>query len=264
MLKKIIFNIILLSSYLNVTTANAQSISPKQINSSTSSQKITIDISKPISISSPTQPITVNLPNPIKVNLPNQSTNSTLKDLIGVIIPLIGISSLTWGIISYNQQNKWKKLEFIAGKFKEFEDNPKIKNALLMLDWPSRIIKFDELKNENNKEGYLEFDIKLLEESFQLPSGKWSDENIVIRDCFDELLTALDRFNLYVETKLITKEDLKLYLIYWLQLINNFEGHPNTKSDLFYINLWENFIHRYSYKTTELLEKYKMVPKYKK
>jgi hypothetical protein len=38
-----------------------------------------------------------------------------------------------------------------------------------------------------------------------------------MRDAYDRLLDGLERFSSYLETRLVTKEDLKPYLGYWIK-----------------------------------------------
>lgn len=254
MLKKFAIGIIFQAFSLSFNGANAQSITPAPQKQASPSQKVIVDISKPISFSS-NQPININLPNPVIVNSPAKDNwIRILKEFSSALSPLVGLFALTFGVYSYNKQNRWKRLEFLVQEYKLFEENPKIRNVFWMLDWSERHLYFEELADENKTRN---FNLEILESSFDARAiGQYSDTEVAIRDCFDEFFTKLDRLNTYMDIKVIEAEDLKPYLEYWLKIIANTKDAKNHKSLNFYEGLWSNFINRYGFKTEEILKKF--------
>jgi hypothetical protein len=235
--------------------ANAQSIPQKQTNSTAPlPRKTTVDIPKPITINYPTQPVKINLDNPITINAPsNNNWLTNAKDIATLLTSLFGFGTLCFGLWSYNNQNKWKRLEFLAQKYKEFEEDPKINNVLWMLDWEKKELPFRELGS--NDAISLEYNTETLVQAFENKESYTGNE-ANIRECFDEFLRNLDRFNLYINAGVVNAKDLEPYLEYWLKIIANTQDAKNHKTLDFYKNLWYNFIYKYGFKTEEILKKF--------
>jgi hypothetical protein len=175
----------------------------------------------------------------------------TLAQLVVSFFGFIGaISAFGFAIFQYRKSAKWKKLEFIANEVKEFESDPVIRNALLMIDWGERKINLDPvsgveesdlitveredqwkallphpLKNRKNYPNYqsTKFGGGGLENSRAVKEGKnaprFRPEEAKIRDTYDVFLTRLDRFYTFIDAKLIDAEDLHPFIKYWLDAI---------------------------------------------
>ncbi|WP_013334593.1 hypothetical protein [Gloeothece verrucosa] len=191
-----------------------------------------------------------------KLALENTSSiTKSIKDWVDILVPVIGgiggVIALLKGVEEYKREQRWKRLEFVANVFKEFESKAEVKNVFWMLDWNGAYLNFEGI------EGTVCADEPLLQKSFSKKTSFEKDE-AAIRNAFDVFLTGLDQFNTYIKTGLIANEDFKPYLKYWLKILTNSSEikNENRKSLLFYQNLWNNFIDKYEYSTRELLGRY--------
>jgi len=71
---------------------------------------------------------------------------------------------------------------------------------------------------------------------------------VAIRDNFDCFLSYFERFEHFIEAGLITPEELKPYLRYWIETISD-----NIEDDV--RNFINHYIERYNYKGTQNLFK---------
>ncbi|HEY6331626.1 MAG TPA: hypothetical protein VI756_20035 [Blastocatellia bacterium] len=64
---------------------------------------------------------------------------------LAVSIPGFGgaIMALLFGLLQYRKSERWKRAEFVAKEIKEFESDPLVQNAMLMIDWGVRRINVD-------------------------------------------------------------------------------------------------------------------------
>jgi hypothetical protein len=121
-------------------------------------------------------------------------------------------------------------------------------NALYMLDWDSRPLPLqpDDPPSPDNRFSYTTAHLRtaLVSRSTarkDLESGKsierpFTKEEVAIRDAFDLLLGRLGRFEAFIDAGLITFEELKPYLVYWMELIGN-EKLRRKPTDVIY-TLW--------------------------
>ncbi|MFN0139533.1 MAG: hypothetical protein ACKVQW_05550 [Pyrinomonadaceae bacterium] len=184
----------------------------------------------------------------------------TLAQLVVSFFGFIGaISAVGLAIFQYRKSAKWKRMEFIANEVKEFESDPVVQNALLMIDWGTRKI------NLNNVSDPEESDYTLIEREDQwkalLPhplkdrtknpqyespkfvlkdSGKqesdsankvrFAVEEAKIRDTYDVFLTRLDRFFTFIDADLIDSAELRPFINYWIDAITeNAEPEKDAK-----------------------------------
>src|SRR5947209_6418591 len=65
----------------------------------------------------------------------------TLAQLVVSILGFGGaIAAFIFAFIQYRRSEQWRRTEFIAKEIKEFESDPVVQNALLMIDWGTRRI----------------------------------------------------------------------------------------------------------------------------
>lgn len=160
---------------------------------------------------------------------------SETTEIIDLVFKGIGLcgSALVAGLAirTYLRNDEWKRAEFLAGKMKEFMDSTQVRNALVMIDWSARKIPLfgqspDEhvlvtrgmstkalhphtIDGENAKvEG------TFIDGAFV---RSYTPEEAAIRDCFDAFLDGLERINAYREAQLVTVEQLKPHLEYWIR-----------------------------------------------
>jgi hypothetical protein len=215
----------------------------------------------------PTKPqyVEIDTPKPIVIKTLKDDEKETFwpksaKEWFDILTPVAAIFAFGWGIYAYQNDQRQKRFDFINNKIKEVESDSTTINTLLMLTWGS--IEFTLKSPSGDK--IVKSNIDILEEAFSDPSqfrsdGGYNEYHIAVRYCFSEFLEDLDRFNAYIDLKLISKKDLiKLFprLKDWLLILSNHDGASNYKTKYFYNKLWHNFIKKYNYQTGDLMKKY--------
>ena len=180
----------------------------------------------------------------------NPSTNDS-KILIGDVFSAIGagiaLATFALGVYQYAEAQKWKRAEFVAEKFKEFEADAKIKNVLLMLDYNRRKIRFSD-------EEWVEVSDDDLCRALDLGNGQFTEKQGYIRDAFSQFFDRLEYFESFIEAGLVTPKEIAPYLSYWLNIIGN--PKSGRKPNLFYQSL-DRFLHDWDYvKVRTLLGRY--------
>ncbi|MEP7377692.1 MAG: hypothetical protein ABI675_30085 [Chitinophagaceae bacterium] len=163
-----------------------------------------------------------------------------LAKLIVSIVGLVGtfIAAII-AISSYLRNEKWKRSEFVANKMKDFLQNPRVQNALTLIDWGSRnILLLDEhAKHRGEVRVTRQLQVRALlphillnktggsDEEYSANDksdpGSFSSAHAAIRDSFDALLDGFQLFSSYVKSNLISIEELNPYLQYWIDDIHS-------------------------------------------
>jgi hypothetical protein len=131
------------------------------------------------------------------------------------------------GLLRYSKDKDWKRKEFVANEIEKFNTNHFNRNAMYMLDWGIRKIELFPSKSEYN-DRFVLVNRKILakaliphQNKLRKKNGmKYSDEEVIIRDTFDFFLSNLERFEHFIENKLVDKEDFAVYLKYWISTIS--------------------------------------------
>lgn len=128
------------------------------------------------------------------------------------------------GLYQYEQGQQWKRAEFLATVIKDIGASHRGENAKLMLDgiklypngreiklFPDKATATDQYKTITRLKT-----LDSLRTTAPLPSD---GETVAIRDCFDTFLSQLERLEQYIESKLVTKEEVYTYINYWIDLL---------------------------------------------
>jgi hypothetical protein len=137
------------------------------------------------------------------------------------------------GLYQYEQGQQWKRAEFLASTIKDIGASQRGENARLMLDciklYPDgreiRLFPDQERATEKYKKISREKILNSLSTTPPLPSDS---ETVSIRDCFDTFFTQLERIEQYIESKLVTGEEVYTYMNYWIDLLT---GNDKDFSD---------------------------------
>jgi len=170
------------------------------------------------------------------------------------IATLLTFFIILGGLYQYMQAQRWKRAEWIAEETSCFFADPEVKNALHMLDWNGRVLP--TLGNVNIEEKTFEFHSQMLLTALYsistLPINPdtnrprtYKARELVIRDCFDRMFDRLERFQVFVESGLVSTQELKPYLGYWIDLIGLDDQNPR-KSRQIIRRLWV-YIDEYGY-----------------
>ena len=164
------------------------------------------------------------------------------------------------GLYQFMQAQRWKRAEWVASETKAFLGDPEVKNALHMLDWNGRILPTHGNVNMKNSTFVFHSDMLLtaLYSDSTLPKRpetglfrKYTAEELVMRDCFDRMLDGLERFQVFVESGLVSTQELQPYLRYWIRLIGDDQKNPRKEPHVVR-RLWV-YIDEYGYKRVQKL-----------
>jgi len=168
-----------------------------------------------------------------------------------VLVSIIGfggtITALLFGVFQYRRSEKWKRAEFVAKEIKEFESDPVVRNALLMIDWGVRKINLNfvpggqfenyiEVTREMQRKALMPHSCKTIDDSPasdddpEGPVRGYTSVEALIRDSYDTLLDYLERFGNFVRSGLVSKEEFEPYLTYWLQSMAANEGSKEDRA----------------------------------
>lgn len=194
-----------------------------------------------------------------------------------LIVSVLGfggaIAALAFGLAQYRRSEQWKRGEFVAKEMKEFESNPEVRNAIFMIDWGIRPINLDLVPNATEQNmirvtretQWRALVPHTLKQEYEDPSAAWDDESqhetgirftateMRIRDTYDTFLSYLERFANHVKSKLVTAEEFKPYLFYWIDSITNVQDVADYDGDAEWRCALLTFINYYDYKGVAFL-----------
>ena len=185
---------------------------------------------------------------------PYKPTFIDTLDLLIKIIGGLGALYLFWiGLKRYAKDQSWKRMEFVALEIKDFTADKFVRNSLLMLDWGERYIELFPDK-PNYQERFVKVDRTTLKKALQFHELRISEKGkdrfttteVAIRDNFDAFLFYFERFNHFLEAKLISLTELKPYLNYWIETISE-----NMEEDV--RNVLFHYIQKYKFTGTQML-----------
>ncbi len=192
-------------------------------------------------------------------------------DWVMAVSALIMALAALAAVVQYVKQQRWKRVEFIRTAVKEFENKPAIANVLSIIDFeefrefplqlPGREdVMFFEPKEERLQNALLPHDDALRRkrsvealkdtERYKHELKEYLIE-IELRSWFDEFLAGLGNFEYYIQSKLITADELRPYVAYWIRLIGDREYRREGASG-FYEQLF-TYIHRADYSDVQNL-----------
>ena len=188
-------------------------------------------------------------------------------------VPVIGLGSTLFGaglaFKGFWRTEQWKRAEFLAREMKEFFASPRVQSALTMIDWSARRVRL--LEATATEDGRVLVTrgmqirallphtlIDLAGGSDQEASAEGPDSELAhftpaqaaIRDCYDTLLDGLERFSSYMKTDLVTAEELKPYIGYW---VHDIAVETDDSEDAAWSAVLLTYIHFYGYQGVRAL-----------
>lgn len=156
------------------------------------------------------------------------SISDQILKIIEFSLKVIGIPIAIWSfiraVLEFRNAQRWKKAEFLAKEAKEFFADKNVTRALTILDYRENDLPVFNAEIPGITHIHFNQEILLKALSIDKNVEEFSAEDRLIRQIVDEFLTKLSYFNRYIDTKLITLEDLKPYLKYWINIL----GNPNS------------------------------------
>jgi predicted lipase len=228
-------------------------------------------------------PVSASAPSPETwVAQTNESPPRSSSSLSAILRPewvmavsafIMALAALS-AVAQYYEQQRWKRIEFIRSIIKDFENNPAIANVLSIIDFeefrefpltlPGRedCIFFEpkdyRLRNALQPHSAAiqrKRDVEVLKEMGDRDRYKQELKEylieVTLRDWFDEFLGGLASFEYYIKSKLITADELRPYILYWIRLIGDREYRREGASG-FYEQLF-TYIHVADYSDVQKL-----------
>lgn len=158
------------------------------------------------------------------------------------ITATVAVLGAPFALFQYWRSQQWLRTEWVGKQFDAFLDDPRVFNALLMLDWKERDLPL-LLPVDTSVKKYV-YKQEMLERALAVNDGPYSDVEQSIRDCFDRFLGGLERFGSFMEEGLISRGDVARYLEYWLDIIGDTSNCQ--KSDEARRAIW-GYIKKYEY-----------------
>lgn len=134
------------------------------------------------------------------------------------------VAAAIWALQKYFNEQTWKRKEFVVKQYADFKADPDVVIAMTMLDWIER--KIPLLPGKPPTQFDEEMIIASLMSQRLSNDGKtwFTSEEAKIRDVFSCFLDWLEQFHEFTEAGVLTMNDLRPYLGYWIDLI----GNPNS------------------------------------
>lgn len=149
------------------------------------------------------------------------------------------------GLRQYNKGQVWKKNEFLANAIKDFNDDEMVQNAMTILDWDAREIELFPYK-ENPDERYVLVNRSILTNALRYgvseegKSIKFDPTEKAIRDTFSVFFDYFEKYQAWIDSKLIHGKDLEPYVLYWIESMSANPDKP-------YVKAIHEFIIRYKF-----------------
>jgi hypothetical protein len=173
-----------------------------------------------------------------------------LRDLVALVTTAIAAIAALVAFQQYRLAVRWKHAEFVANEMKEFDANPAVRNAKIMLDYDHVRIRLAPSTSESDTAMVVDYSILATALTHHSRIGRsFSPEEFQLRETFDTFFDYLDRFGGYVKAGLAQRSDFEIYLHYWLDL---FRECSHNNSPEFWKHL-EEYIHLYGYTGVETL-----------
>jgi hypothetical protein len=127
------------------------------------------------------------------------------------------------GIWQYVKAQRWRRAEWVAQEIRSFGQDSMVQAALRMIDWGDRRVRL--FTDNSGAEGELvrvtdDMVAAALQHHSERPNG-FNLHEAAIRDAFDHFLDGLERFEAFRQARLISAEDLKPHVAYWLHHIRS-------------------------------------------
>lgn len=168
---------------------------------------------------------------------------------LGVPAAIIGLFNHGRSVRQQAKAELWKRRQFVLEAITAFESNRRVRIAMTLLDYNSRAVVLEEgIPGEPISESDL---IAALS-----PLKRYTRQEALLRDAFDEFFDGLDRLGVMLRAELITWADVEPYLRYWLVLL---DPEPRGRSVEFG-SVIRNYIDEWHFKDLEGLMKLAGVP----
>jgi hypothetical protein len=155
------------------------------------------------------------------------------------------ITSAKW-VYEYTNKLKWDKNKFLLDRLESFFKDKNTQNIELVLDWNKIKIEWEGTEYKINDD--------ILFEALQTHDVKHSFDNteLYLRGAFDDYFDKLTEFIILAESGMISKNNLRKFLQYWINILN---GKKKSKSKKL-VDQFSKYLEFYGYdKLKKFIEK---------
>lgn len=155
-----------------------------------------------------------------------------LLELIAKLGVLAAAGIFLIGLYQFDVGQRWKSEEFLADMIRDFGKSPNVENAkkmieLLMFYPQGRKIG---LYPEKEVSDYQFVTVEQVGRALATAkTDELTDDEMRIRESFDAFFNRLERFEHYIESRLVTSRSVYIYLGYW---INTLLGRETIKGQV--------------------------------
>ena len=148
------------------------------------------------------------------------------KDFVTLAFAAAGGTFALW---RWTVDQKWRRVQYAQTLVKEFFEKKNVIKACEVIDTVGDV-QFEDESNPK-KRHTLDITTKFLVGSFTTFDQKEenTDDEILIRDVFDDLFGGLSVFQSHIETGLIKLRDISPYLEYWIKELSG-NGHVQDEA----------------------------------
>jgi hypothetical protein len=133
---------------------------------------------------------------------------------------------------------RWKKAQFAKEILDQLDQNKRFRDALTMLDWTGREFEISQGKIEEISWEDLSAALRTWHEPMS-----FTDKEVYIRDCFDELFDGMNMLEHYLRTELLSFQDVQFPMAYHItklrerwSAVDAFLGHYGFQLALAFVN----------------------------
>jgi hypothetical protein len=160
---------------------------------------------------------------------------------------LIAVFAFLFGVWQYRKSQVWKRLEFVSSEMRTFFDDDAAKAAMTMLDWRRKKTALFKHRGEGDMER-ITVDYEMVVKSLGTDPAMAYDKNeSAIREIFERFLEFLARFEGFITSGGVERNDFTPYLDYWAKLLAGRDERSPEVTRMVLPQLWR-FIDYYGYR----------------
>lgn len=157
-------------------------------------------------------------------------------DVIGACGSIATVGALGVAVWDLRKARRWKRAEFVAGLFKDWEAQAGVRAALKILDYRGKKLRLADYGGRTTDEQRVGTNVvaRALElpefrrQDGQIGTASYTDVEHDIRDAFDQFFDGLDRFATHAEAGLVSPMEFAPYLDYWISRLGNNSVHDQA------------------------------------
>jgi hypothetical protein len=140
-------------------------------------------------------------------------------------------------------QLRWEQAELARQIIEKLSDNPKARSAMRILDWAGG----REFDVKTGKQEMITVDDMIV--GLRTKDLTFNDKETFVRDSFDELFDGFQLIEHYLRIQLISFDDVKEPLGYYVQRLDEHRDAVNNYLRVFDYGLAQAFIERFDHKS---------------